>query len=162
MSSHEDPLSVADGFGGADGDVEREWPWVDVLPECDRRLFAEEMSQLMAEAAETDDLAPVEQALREWRVTAETYSDPGLARLMTGPAWERRASTKTRRLESMPRRRDRVAPPPRPGEWDVRFEDNASAKGMGAGLPRLALKRAGRRGRRLRLSRGDTAAGSIG
>ena len=29
----------------------------------------------------------------------------------------------------MPRRRDRVAPPPRPGEWDVRFEDNASAKG---------------------------------
>ena len=85
VSSHEDPLSVADGFGGADGDVEREWPWVDVLPECDRRLFAEEMSQLMAEAAETDDLAPVEQALREWRVTAETYSDPELAQLLTGP-----------------------------------------------------------------------------
>ena len=85
VSTHEDPLSVADGFGGADGDVEREWPWVDVLPGCDRRLFAEEMSQLMAEAAETDDLAPVEQALREWRVTAETYSDPELARLLTGP-----------------------------------------------------------------------------
>ena len=85
VSSHEDPLSVADGFSGADGDVEREWPWADVLPECDRRLFAEEMSQLMAEAAETDDLAPVEQALREWRVTAETYSDPELARLLTGP-----------------------------------------------------------------------------
>ena len=61
------------------------WPWVDVMPECDRRLFAEEMSQLMAEAAETDDLAPVEQALREWRVTAETYSDPELAQLLTGP-----------------------------------------------------------------------------
>ena len=29
----------------------------------------------------------------------------------------------------MPRRRDRVAPPPRPGGWDVRFADNASAKG---------------------------------
>lgn len=29
----------------------------------------------------------------------------------------------------MPRRRDRVAPPPRRGEWDIRFEDNASAKG---------------------------------
>jgi len=29
----------------------------------------------------------------------------------------------------MPRRRDRVAPPPRPSGWDIRFEDNASAKG---------------------------------
>ena len=85
MSSHEDPLSVSDGFSGADGDVEREWPWVDVLPERDRRLFAEEMSQLMAEAAETDDLAPVEQALREWRVTAEIYLDPELLKRLTGP-----------------------------------------------------------------------------
>lgn len=74
-----------DSLDGADDDLEREWPWVDVLPECDRRLFAEEMSQLLAEAAETDDLAPVEQALREWRVTSEIYSDPDLAQLLTGP-----------------------------------------------------------------------------
>lgn len=85
VSSHEDALSVADGLGGADGDVERELAWVGVMPECDRRLFAEEMSQLMAEAAETDDLAPVEQALREWRVTAEIYLDPELARRLTEP-----------------------------------------------------------------------------
>ena len=39
----------------------------------------------MAEAAETDDLAPVEQALREWRATAEIYSDPELAQRLTGP-----------------------------------------------------------------------------
>ena len=64
---------------------ERELSWVAVLPECDRRLFAEEMSRLMAEAAETDDLAPVEQALREWRVTAEIYLDPELAQRLTGP-----------------------------------------------------------------------------
>ena len=70
---------------GQDDDLEREWPWVDVLPKCDRRMFAEEMSQLMAEAAETDDLAPVEQALREWRVTSETYSDPELAEFFAGP-----------------------------------------------------------------------------
>ena len=80
VSSHEDPLSVDD----ADGGVERELGWVDVLPEHDRRLFAAEMSQLLAEAAVTDDLAEVEQALREWRVTSETYSDPELARLFTG------------------------------------------------------------------------------
>jgi len=70
---------------GRCADIEREWPWVDVLPECDRRLFAEEMSQLLAEAAETDDLAEVEQALREWRVTSETYSDPELARRFSQP-----------------------------------------------------------------------------
>ena len=81
VSSHEDrPF-----FDDAEDDVRRELAWVDVMPECDRRLFAEEMSRLMAEAAETDDLAPVEQALREWRVTAEIYLDPELARHLSGP-----------------------------------------------------------------------------
>ena len=85
VSGHERPRPDDDSLEGADDDLEREWPWVDVLPRGDRRMFAEEMSQLMAEAAETDDLAPVEQALREWRVTSLTYSDPGLAQLFTGP-----------------------------------------------------------------------------
>ena len=81
VSSDEGP-PLADG---ASSDGGRQLSWVAVLPECDRRLFAEEMSRLMAEAAETDDLAPVEQALREWRVTAEIYSDPELAQRLTGP-----------------------------------------------------------------------------
>ena len=81
VSTDEDPPSV----DGASSDGGRELSWVAVLPECDRRLFAEEMSRLMAEAAETDHLTPVEQALREWRVTAETYSDPRLAQRLTGP-----------------------------------------------------------------------------
>ena len=29
----------------------------------------------------------------------------------------------------MPRRGDRVAPPPRPDAWDIRYADNAAAKG---------------------------------
>ena len=41
--------------------VERELPWVTDLPEHDRRLFADEMAQLMAEAAQTDDFAEVDQ-----------------------------------------------------------------------------------------------------
>ncbi|MCY4621287.1 MAG: hypothetical protein OXD34_05555, partial [bacterium] len=65
---------------GRCADIEREWPWVDVLPECDRRLFAEEMSQLLAEAAETDDLAEGEQALREWRGASEADPAPQPAR----------------------------------------------------------------------------------
>ena len=68
-----------------DSDAGYELSWVAALPECDRRLFAEEMSRLMAEAAETDDLGPVEQALREWRVTAEIYLDPELAKRLTEP-----------------------------------------------------------------------------
>ena len=59
--------------------------WVAFLPECDRKLFAEEMSCLLADAATSDDLAPVTAALREWRATAETYSDPELAERLSGP-----------------------------------------------------------------------------
>ena len=85
LSSHEDPLSASNGFGSADGAAGRALAWVDVMPERDRRLFAKEMSRLMAEAAKTDDLAPVERALREWRVTSEIYLDPELAKRLSGP-----------------------------------------------------------------------------
>ena len=85
MSSHEDPLSVDVGLDGEDNDIERELAWVGVLPECDRRLFAEEMSQLLAEAAETDNFAEVQQTLREWRVTSEIYLDPELLKRLTEP-----------------------------------------------------------------------------
>lgn len=85
VSSREGSLSAADGLSGADGDAARELAWVDVMAESDRRRFAEEMSRLMAEAAKTDDLAPVEQALREWRATAEIYLDPELAKRLAEP-----------------------------------------------------------------------------
>ncbi len=85
VSSRDGLRSDDDSLDSADDAVEREWPWVDVMPERDRRMFAEEMSQLLAQAAETDDLAAVEQALREWRVTAEIYLDPELAQRLTGP-----------------------------------------------------------------------------
>ncbi len=85
VSSDVDPRSVDSSSDEVDSNAPGELSWVDVMPECDRRLFAEEMSRLMAEAAETDDLGPVEQALREWRVTAEIHLDPELARRLTGP-----------------------------------------------------------------------------
>lgn len=85
VSSHEDSLSADVGLDGEDDDVEPELAWVDVLPERDRRLFAEEMSQLLAEAAKTDDFAEVQQTLREWRVTSEIYLDPELLKRLTEP-----------------------------------------------------------------------------
>ena len=56
-----------------------------VMPQCDRRLFAEEMSRLLAGAAETDDFTLVQQVLREWRATADIHADPVLARRLSGP-----------------------------------------------------------------------------
>ena len=85
VSSHEGPPSVDGSFGDDDGDVERELPWVADLPEDDRRLFAEEMAQLLAEAAQTDNFEEVEQTLREWRATSEIYLDPELAKRLRGP-----------------------------------------------------------------------------
>lgn len=59
--------------------------WAARLSPRDRRMLAEEIAGLMAEAAETGDLAPVEQALREWRATAEVHADPVLARRLSEP-----------------------------------------------------------------------------
>lgn len=73
---------MADSAGDNAGD---ELSWVAVLPECDRRQFAEDMSRLLAEAAETDDFALVEQTLREWRVTSEVFADPELAERLSKP-----------------------------------------------------------------------------
>lgn len=85
VTSGEGPPADAINVGDPGSDVEGVLSWVAVLPECDRRLFAEELSRLLAEAAHADDLAAVEQALREWRVTAEIHADPVLAQRLSGP-----------------------------------------------------------------------------
>ena len=85
VSSEPVPHPAGGSSDEADSDVAGELSWVAVLPECDRRQFAEDMSRLLAEAAETDDFALVEQTLREWRVTAETFSDPELAERLSKP-----------------------------------------------------------------------------
>ena len=85
VTGREGPPPADGDFDDADDDVERELAWVAYLPEGDRRLFAEEMAKLMADAAQTDDFAEVEQTLREWRVTSEIYLDPELAKRLRGP-----------------------------------------------------------------------------
>ena len=85
VSSDPVPHPTGGSLDEADSDVAGELSWVAVLPECDRRQFAEDMSRLLAEAAETDDFAFVEQVLHEWRVTAETFADPELAERLSKP-----------------------------------------------------------------------------
>ena len=59
--------------------------WAACLSARDRSMLAEEIAELMAEAAETGDLAPVEQVLREWTATAKVHADPVLAQRLSEP-----------------------------------------------------------------------------
>jgi len=67
------------------GALEDAFPWMDLLPAKDRRLFADEFSRVVIAAADLDNMAPLTQLLREWRATAEVYADPRLARRLRGP-----------------------------------------------------------------------------
>lgn len=61
------------------------FPWLDFLPDADRRRFVTEFSRTVAAAAELENLWPLTQLLREWRATAEVHADPKLARRLRRP-----------------------------------------------------------------------------
>ena len=67
------PAALADALGDA-------FPWVEFLPEDDRRLFLDEFSRVVMAAAALDDYEALGQLVREWRATAEVHADPKLAR----------------------------------------------------------------------------------
>jgi hypothetical protein len=66
--------ALADAFG-----------WIEFLPATDRRTFADEFARVVTAAAELDNYGPLGQLVREWRVTAEIYADPKLARRLRRP-----------------------------------------------------------------------------
>lgn len=62
-----------------------ELPWLKWLPaEARPECVAELLDHLLA-GADTGLLVPFARALREWKSTAEIYSDPDLARRLRGP-----------------------------------------------------------------------------
>lgn len=69
-------------LGEALGDA---FPWLEFLPDPDRRAFVEEFSRVAAAAAELDTYGPMSQLVREWRATAEIHADPRLARRLRRP-----------------------------------------------------------------------------
>lgn len=56
------------------------FPWVEFLPDVDRRTFADEFSRGSVAAAELDSYGSLSQLIQEWRATAEIHADPALAR----------------------------------------------------------------------------------
>jgi hypothetical protein len=55
-------------------------PWVEFLPNADRRAFLQEFSRVVMAAVELDNYGALTQLIQEWRATAEVYADPALAR----------------------------------------------------------------------------------
>ncbi len=62
-----------------------EFPWVDVLPESDRRQFVIDFSRAFQVSAELGQWHPLEQTIREWHSTAAVHADPELAASLSEP-----------------------------------------------------------------------------
>lgn len=62
-----------------------ELPWLAWLPAEGRAECVSELLDHLLAGAETGLLLPFARALREWKSTAEVYSDPELARRLRGP-----------------------------------------------------------------------------
>jgi Family of unknown function (DUF6247) len=62
--------------------------WLAVFDEDDRSEFFDELRDALALAEATRDAEPVENCLREWRMTARALSDPLAREILTGPGDE--------------------------------------------------------------------------
>lgn len=72
------PVALGDALGEA-------FPWLEFLPEADRRLFIGEFSRLVTAAGAVDNYETLTQLVHEWRLTAEVHADPKLARRLRRP-----------------------------------------------------------------------------
>ena len=71
--------------GVLDGAVLDSFAWSEFLPPKDRRAFLDEFSRTLIASAEMDTYAYLAQVVREWRATAEIYTQPGLAKRLRQP-----------------------------------------------------------------------------
>lgn len=62
-----------------------EFPWVDLLPDADRKLFAVEFVRAVQAAAELGQWSVLTQVLVEWKATAAIHADPALAEQLVRP-----------------------------------------------------------------------------
>ena len=62
-----------------------EFPWLDLMPDADRRSFANDFVRAVAASAELGRWSVLAQVVIEWRSTAAIYADPALAVELTRP-----------------------------------------------------------------------------
>jgi hypothetical protein len=65
--------------------LREEFPWVDLLPEADRRTFAVDFVRAVGASAELGRWSVLAQVLVEWKATAAIYSDPALTEELMRP-----------------------------------------------------------------------------
>ena len=61
------------------------WPWLAYLDDEDLQAFVAELRDSFVVAFKTGTTAPMEQLIEEWRVTAETLSDPARRQVLLEP-----------------------------------------------------------------------------
>lgn len=67
------------------GSLVEEFPWLDLMPEVDRRLFATDFVRAVAASAELGRWSVLAQVIIEWRATAAVHADPAMAGELTRP-----------------------------------------------------------------------------
>jgi hypothetical protein len=65
--------------------LREEFPWVDLLPEADRRTFAVDFVRAVGASAELGRWSVLAQVLVEWKATAAVYAEPALTEELTRP-----------------------------------------------------------------------------
>jgi hypothetical protein len=74
-------LSADDAVGA----LTEEFPWLDLLPETDRRQFATDFVRAVQASAELGRWAVLAQVIVEWKATATVHADPALLEELTRP-----------------------------------------------------------------------------
>jgi hypothetical protein len=70
--------------GNAVDALAEEFPWMELLPEPDRRQFVADFVRAVGASAELGRWSVLAQVLTEWKATATIYADPLLADELTG------------------------------------------------------------------------------
>ena len=65
--------------------LREEFPWVDLLPDAERRTFAVDFVRAVGASAELGRWSVLAQVLVEWKSTAAVYADPVLAEELMRP-----------------------------------------------------------------------------
>ena len=74
-------LSADDAVGA----LIEEFPWLDLLPEAERRQFASDFVRAVQASAELGRWSVLAQVVVEWKATAAVFADPALAEDLTRP-----------------------------------------------------------------------------